>query len=121
MLSRLLPASRRLAGTRIVAARPTVQAASFHAGTCERSASSEDFCERGAHFCVGTGPVLRDEEKAAEPAEEKGSFLLESLGDWHRAVPIGVAMAIPAVQLDVRIYSLTRDPCADLCPINRCT
>jgi len=84
MLSRLLPASRRLACTRIVAARPTVQAASFHAG-----------------------PVLRDEEKAAEPAEEKGSFLLESLGDWHRAVPIGVAMAIPAVQLDV--YMITEE------------
>jgi hypothetical protein len=84
MLSRLLPASRRLAGTRIAAARPTVQAASFHAG-----------------------PVLRDEEAAAAPAEEKGSFLLESLGDWNRAVPIGVAMAIPAVQLDV--YMITEE------------
>jgi hypothetical protein len=52
------------------------------------------------------GPVLRDEEKAAEPAAEKGNFLMESLGDWNRAVPIGVAMAIPAVQMDVRKYQL---------------
>lgn len=87
MLSRMLPSARRLAGSKIIAGRIPVtqlQAASFHAG-----------------------PVLRDEEKAAEPAAEKGNFLMESLGDWNRAVPIGVAMAIPAVQMD--IYMITEE------------
>ena len=51
-----------------------------------------------------TGPVLREEEKKADdaaPAEEGGSFLMESLGDWNRAAWIGMAMAIPALHMDV--------------------
>jgi len=77
---------RRAASGRVIAQGRfpvQTQAASFHAG-----------------------PVLRDEEKQAE-APAKGNFFLESLGDWHRAVPIGVAMAIPAVQLDV--YMITEE------------
>jgi len=84
MLSRLAPSVRKAASGRLVAAGRfpvQTQAASFHAG-----------------------PVLRDEEKA-EAAPEKKGFLAESLGDWHRAVPLGVLAAIPAVQLD--FYMIT--------------
>jgi len=87
MLSRMLPSARRLASSRIITGRIPVtqlQAASFHAG-----------------------PVLRDEEAAAEVVEEKENFFLASMGDWSRAVPIGVAMAIPAVQMD--IYMITEE------------
>jgi len=83
----MLPSARKLAANRVVAGRFPItqtQAAAFHAG-----------------------PVLRDEEKAVEEAPKKGNFFVESLGDWHRAVPIGVAMAIPAVQLDV--YMITEE------------
>merc|ERR1740117_126543 len=87
MLSRMLPSVRKAASGRMLAAGRVpvaqLQASSFHAGT-----------------------VLREEEKESE-APAKGNFFLESLGDWNRAVPIGVAMAIPAVQLDV--YMITEE------------
>lgn len=82
----MLPSARRAATGRTIVGRFPVaqsQVASFHAGA-----------------------VLRDEEKAAAPVE-KESFLMDTLGDWNRAVPIGVALAIPAVKLD--IYMVTEE------------
>jgi len=52
------------------------------------------------------GPVLQSEEKNEAPVAEE-TFFQACLGDWNRAVPMGVAMAIPAVHMDV--YMITAE------------
>jgi hypothetical protein len=64
----------------------------------------------------------RKEEKNEAPVAEE-TFFQACLGDWNRAVPVGVAMTIPAVYMDVscdspeilyvsRVYISRNVPCS---------
>jgi hypothetical protein len=53
-----------------------------------------------------SGPVLRNEEKNDDVVEE--TFFQASIADWNRAVPMGAAMAIPLLHLDVSFLTILR-------------
>jgi len=82
MLSRILGAGRVARVTIPPMGGRWTQAQAFHAGT-----------------------PLQNEEKAAAPEEQKSSGIVGFLSDPTRAAPIGMILAIPALQQDVYMLS----------------